>query len=275
MTLILYLGIGFFVLSGIAPIAEILSSLLNWLSTFLEWFTRSLAGIPGTCAGGLSLLPSQVILLYATGVLILFYLGRRTVHRMYMLIASLILLLGISGFREYRISKHNQVYIFDMQGETAIAFVNGRGSVLYGDVGQPEDIEGLPNEIEPFFRRNKLKIPLVLGPGNTGAFTVPWHQAVYSPGLVGDYFMYRGVRTFVLREWDRQQGSKLPDLEMDVIVLSDNPRVSVTELISHFSVSQIVTDGSCFLRYSRDMKEGCREAGIPFHSTREEGCLSY
>jgi hypothetical protein len=232
----------------------------------------------------LSLIPSQVILLYVCGVFFLVSLRRCTFRSMFHLLVAVVLLLAASCIREYRIRRHQNIYVFAMQPESAIVFVDGRKSFLYGDVDLPENLDGLPYELEPFFRRYKLEIPVKLGPDEnsgrdiTGYTTDDFpllYQPIYSPGMEGVFFKYKSIRMLVLRKWDRQFVSKLPDLELDIIVLSDNPRVSAMELLSHFSVSQIVTDGSCFPWYAQKMEEEFLETGVAFHSTRRDGYYSY
>ena len=277
-TLILYAGFGYFIFAGTEPLAAALSTVLRILSSLLEWFTRCLADIPGAYVGELSLVPFQVILIYTCGVLVLICLRRRTTRGMFLLLVSVILLLASSSLREYQIRNHQKIYVFNMQRETAIIFVNGRQSFLYGDEVIRENFEGLPYELAPFFRRYKLETPLRLGPDEkvvNESGSQLYYQPIYSPGMEGAYFVYRGIRMLVLREWDRQYTAKLPQLELDILVLSDNPRLSVSELFKHFSVSQIVTDGSCSLWYMRKMEEECRETGVSFHSTQSEGFYSY
>lgn len=289
-TVILFVGFGYFVFGGLDSfavmdsVASLLSIVLRTLSSVLEWLTSSIAEIPGAYIAELSLIPSQVILLYVCGVFFLVSLRRCTFRSMFHLLVAVVLLLAASCIREYRIRRHQNIYVFAMQPESAIVFVDGRKSFLYGDVDLPENLDGLPYELEPFFRRYKLEIPVKLGPDEnsgrdiTGYTTDDFpllYQPIYSPGMEGVFFKYKSIRMLVLRKWDRQFVSKLPDLELDIIVLSDNPRVSAMELLSHFSVSQIVTDGSCFPWYAQKMEEEFLETGVAFHSTRRDGYYSY
>jgi len=296
-TLILYAGFGFFLISGTNPIAESLVSLLDLLSSSLEWFTRSIAGMQGIYAGGLSLIPSQVILLYACGGLALNYFRRRTARSLFFMMSAVILFLAVSGVREFRIQTHIKIYVFALRGETAIAFVHGRQSALFRGFNPDTQASGkdmapgqsalftpgyvdLPYEIEPFFNRYKLVRPghFAAGnpaPGEPATASFLWHREVCSPGIEGIYVDFSGKRILILRKWNELYCRQIPPLEADVLILCDNPGINLSTIINNFGVKQVVADGSNQLWYVKKIESACREAGMVFHSTRTGGCFSF
>ena len=292
-TLILYAGLFFFLAGGPESLSGILSGipayLLDSLSALLEWFTGAVAGIPWACAGGLTLLGSQVILLYAGMVLILLYLQRRTARSLFLLMGTAIIFLTVSVHREYRITAHNRAYIFALRGETAIAFVNGRQSAIFRGFGHPPDV--LPYELEAFYRHYKLDRPFSIdatpgssgtaqsAPGSAGPITAtpgfPWYRRIHSPAMEAVYFIYREKRMLVLAGWDERYYPFVPSLPVDILVLCNNPRIKIDRAAERFNVSIVVADGSNYTSYIRRMASACRESGIPFHPTGSSGCFTY
>lgn len=269
VTAILYTGCGFLVLtvSGIPGglLHGLLSILLDHQLAFLERFAGWFSRLPGAYAGGISLLPVQAVLLYAAGLLFIYFLRRRTGRSTVLFLSSLAILLVISGVREFRLHTRDSMHFFHVPGKSAAVLTQGREAYIYGDVQLPCTIDNLPYGMKPYFRRMKLHDP------------EPFPEAglIRSPGMEGVLFRFSGKRILILRSCDCRYipESALPKL--DIVLLSNNPRISVASLIRHFRVSQIVTDGSCSYTYSRDVEIACRANGVAFHSTRREGCFSF
>lgn len=283
---ILYTGLFFFLSAGIGPVADFLASLLGRLGSFLEWFTRSVADLPVACIDGLSLVPSQVILIYLCGASVLLYLRSRTARSLFIMLSMLILYLAATGIRELRIQAHHGVYVFEIRRETAILFVNGRHSTIFmrsrsgnppgfkensvvtdNTTGRMIGYEDLPYGIESFFYRHKLHPPVLISSGSPGM--------IHSPGMEGFYSRFKSKNMLVLSDWNENYCSGLPAMDIDILVLCHNPKIHIPLMESLLNPALIIADGSNYSSYSKRIESECREAGIPFYTTGTRGCFFY
>lgn len=283
-TLILDIGLLFFLCAGVGIPASLPAWILSKLSRFLEGFTGLAAGLPGAFFEGLTLSPVQVILFYITGILFLIYLQHRRPQLGFSLLLFLVLLLAVSSFREMRIRQHTGVYIFALSRETAIGFVKGKQAALFRpgwtgtekagsgikDSGSHQTEFPLPYEIAPFFRNRGLNPELIRDP------TAPpylWHRVIHSPGMDADFFLFMEKRILILREFDHEYFSGMSFFKTDILVLCDNPKLCISHIIKCFQPSCIVADGSNYAWITRQFESECRGAGVNFHSTRRQGCF--
>jgi competence protein ComEC len=301
-TLILYGGLLFFLFSGFHSAAAPLASLLGRAAGILEWFTHKAAGLPGGWIGGLSMVPLQVVLLYLSGLLVLLYLERRTARSMFLLLSALVLLFSATTVREFRILKQRGVYVFALQRETAILFVEGRHAALFRgfDTTYSED---MPYGMEAFLIRHRLYPPLQVPPRDTlrgppgficspgsmesqcsmeshGSMGSPgppglYYRTIRSPGMDAACFDFRGKRILVIGRWDERYCRGFPSLDTDLVVLCNNPPANIPRMAELFKVSLFVADGSNRSSYARRTGTACREAGVEFYSTGTAGCFVY
>jgi competence protein ComEC len=64
-----------------------------------------------------------------------------------------------------------------------------------------------------------------------------------------------------------------PKQTIDVLILSKNPKVNVSDLVRSFSVSQVVIDGSVPLWKAKLWKRDCDSVGINCFDVREKGAF--
>lgn len=272
VTLILYLGFLFFIGAGLEPFSDLIGSLLDQLSSVLISFTRSTGNLPGISLEGLSILPFQVLLLYATGFLVLLYLSRTKPAVPFITAGMVIVLLAFSTAREFTLRRQSGICVFALQGETAVGFVDGRQSAVFRGFEEEEDQGGLPWGLEGFFLKRKLSDPFQFSaPGlqSPDSIDFPWHEVISSRGVQAVYFSVQGKRILVIRELRPSEPVKFPSLGVDLLILCNDPFLDISVLKKSFGPALVVADGSNSFAYTERIRAACTEAGIDFRSTRD------
>ena len=62
--------------------------------------------------------------------------------------------------------------------------------------------------------------------------------------------------------------------QIDVLVLSQNPRVALRDILQSLRVSQLVADASNSTRNISTWRQLCAEMSIPFHSLTDDGAYT-
>jgi hypothetical protein len=286
--LILYSGMGFLLIGHTGPAGEGITWILGQLAHLLDRFTESLAGFPGSCITGLSLVPSQVIILYACGFLFFTYIRMRSWRVLVFLLGTMILMLAVSCIREYRILRHQATYVFALQRETAVVFVQGKRSWIYpgrnplSGTSRSLQISELPYELQSFFRHYKLNKSMILHgpeleedlllPGEKGK---PFVQRIDSPGMKADFVVFGGTCLLVPREMDPDYEADWNFPRIDILLACNNSRINIPVAVEIMDISYVVADGSNHGWYIKNIESECNRSGIPFHSTPRRGCFSY
>ena len=89
------------------------------------------------------------------------------------------------------------------------------------------------------------------------------------------FIAFKDMRVLVLTRWDEKYFRDMPSLEIDLLVLCNNPRVNIPLLKERFNVSRIIADGSNYTSYIREIESACLDEGILFHSIAAEGYFHY
>ncbi len=275
VTIILYTGLGFFLLSFAG---------LNQLSIFLEWFTSLLNGftdllgrIPGAFTENLSLSPIQVLLLYLLGIQFCLFLHIRRVVLLQILMVTIAMLLFISSIRECRVQSHEKFYVFAMPGESAISFVRQRDHIMYRGGRIRGDTLQVPYALGNFCIRHKLTPPVFLTDKITrlseqSGINYHWLDTA---GIQLIYTVFKDRKIVILRHWPSYYPRDVAGLETDILVLVDNVACDLSSLLPWFQPSLIITDGSNRSGYHEEVDFACMRHRIPFHSTEKHGFYVY
>jgi competence protein ComEC len=274
-TLILYMGLAFILLSslGLYPF----SGVLEWLASLLSWITHLMGRIPGAFSENISLVPAEVILYYLMIILCGLFFRFRRVVLLHAVMVVFVMLMMVSGIREYRIRSHEACYIFAIPQESAISFVQGRNHAMYRGGRVSVDTLNMPYALLNFSVRQKLSTPVYL-PG-----PIPGEQHIL-PGLAyisidtADmqllFAIFKDRRMVILRKMSSFP-SGTDGLETDILVLVDNVPCNLDSLIHVFRPGMVIVDGSSYSRFHEEAERACIRHGIPVHSTEKDGFYVY
>jgi competence protein ComEC len=283
-TLLLYVGFAYLILSflGLYPV----SGFLEWLASILGDITCLMGRIPGAFHENITILPGQLIFLYLFLLLAGLYLHSRRIVWLQAALASIAGFLLVSGFREYRVRRHEGFYVFSIPHESAISFIRGREHILYRDgrirgdplqnTGPREDAD--PLEI-PFALRN-FCVHYRLSPPED-LCGLPDHVRDQDTGILGFCVGTRDVQLalvrfrermiLIIRRWPGDWQGLPEEFEPDILVLTDQVSCNPESLLNVCMPGMVIVDGSNHPGVHLVMEKVCRDCGIPFHSTEKDG----
>ena len=62
--------------------------------------------------------------------------------------------------------------------------------------------------------------------------------------------------------------------KIDIVLLTNSPKVNLTQLIDSIQPKQIIADGSNYTSYVNRWKKTCEKKKLPFHHTGAKGALT-
>ena len=243
-------------ISFIPDIAYALGWILHWLIWFMNYFIKLMDDLPYAVTDMLQINIPQVIFIYASIAGIGFWLMQKNKRALLMGLAGLFFFFSLRSFSLYSAHNQKKIIVYNVPRHQAIDFIDGTRYVFIGD-------EALRND--DFLKNFHLK------PSRT------FHRINSCDSLPGlnnnDIFTYfQGKKLAVI---DTSLAIKKPSkkIEVDIIVLSKNPRVYISELLRSFDCKKIIFDSSNPPWKINKWKTDCDKAGIDCYSVADKGAF--
>ncbi|NUO00982.1 MAG: ComEC family competence protein [Saprospiraceae bacterium] len=257
-------GMALFVLDAIPLIGWLLGQAVYWL----VWITNAsiflIQQIPGGVITGIWLSAAAAILLYGA---IAALTGAFEFRRFRWILVALACFVGVAGlhtWREWQNQNRRQVVVYHLPGHTAIDLVDGKKITSLAD----GDLEA--SRIN--FAAGNYR--LFTGVAKFASLNVDTTTLLTAP----NWFFHRGLLQFygfkmaIVRQPMALQ--KAADrIAVDCLLLSNNVRADLEDLLQIFDCKQILFDASSSYRRVERWKAACLRKGIPFHDIREEGAF--
>ena len=239
--------------SFIPMLAQWTGSALNFLLHFLNNFIQNINSLPFASWTHLQLNIAQVILLYGLIAAITSWLAQKDKKALIVALCMSCLFIAIRTHSFMVASAQQKLIVYNVPKHRAIDFIDGRKYFFEGDSAVESD-----NLIRRFH----------LEPSRTLHRISP---SASLPGLLGGegFFLFHGKRVLIVAG---QRAIQLPPgTRIDLLIVSQNPRLISGELLRSLNVSQVVADASNTNRFLTQWQKQCTDLNISFHSVVENG----
>jgi competence protein ComEC len=243
-------------ISFINPLAHLIGKILLWLIRLMDNYVQQIESFPYSVWDSLQINISQAILLFAIITGISFWLMEK---RKQGLLFALIALAGFFMIRSYsfiRAGQQQKIIVYNIPKYQAIDFVDGRNYFFYGHASLQAD--ELANNFNLKPSRTLNRVSLTLG--------------IKDLFMDKSYAVYKTKRILLIDT----SVSFLPSVEkysIDLLIISQNPKLYITKLAKTFSIKQIVFDASVPAWRLSYWKKDCDSLHIPYHDVSEKGAF--
>ncbi|MES1214583.1 MAG: ComEC/Rec2 family competence protein [Bacteroidota bacterium] len=243
-------------ISVIPPLAFLIGKILYGLIWFMNTYIERVEALPFSLWDGLQINIVQAILLIIVLCTISYWLLEKQTKA---LIAGLLALFCFTMLRSYSIIKaqdQQKVIVYNVPQKQAIDFIDGRKFFFIGDSSLTND---------DFARNFHLKPARVLNRiSETNATNVFNND--------NSYFNY-GDKNILLMDKTMAFENPPEKEKIDILVLSKNPKVYITQLAEIFAINQVVFDGSVPSWKIKYWKKDCDSLHIPCYDVSEKGAF--
>lgn len=271
--LILNMGILVLLVSAFSSFAALhLSSVLWFLLVALNRSVEYIHALPGSTLSGLVISLPQVIMIYAFIIL----LSRAFITRNAKLVVagfSVVAILGLSlSLDKMHRLGHKQIFVYQAGRSSGIDFVYGSKAWFLADSALLRDDQAIGFNISGNRVFSGVRTVEEIEIGDTLHYPgYPENPAfqIYAPDLI--YFA--GKRIAILGS-DHHMHKPDKPLDVDLLILSGKPRLSVRELQSEFNFETLVFDISLAPWLVKKWKPYCDSTGVKYHDVRTDGSFS-
>lgn len=258
---IIYLGFLFFILSSIPYVNEFAALLLKYSIKVLNAFIGFIDSLPSTSISSLVFSLLAVALVYVLIISVFRSILLKNKVWFCSLMLSLILLLVLMLNRNFIVKQNKQIIIYDAGYNTALDFINGNRSYIMFD----EDIEP---RMESFMAKSNWVY--------NGIKYVQRFQIDSIDNYKSEHLMKEKL---IMQFYDHKililDGSKKCGFEgnFDLMVLTNNPKLSIREIDSLYAPEQIIIAKSNYK--SKQRKWEIEESETPLWFIAKQGAFIY
>jgi competence protein ComEC len=237
-------------------VAGWIGTVLNFMLEFLNNFIQNINALPFASWTHLQLNTAQVILLYAFIAAITHWLMMKDRKAV---IAGLCILCTFFILRTQSFiaaSAQRKLIVYNIPKHSAIDFIEGRNYFFAGDSLVQSDRMLRNFHVEPSRILHRIS------------------QSPSLHGLLGEngFFSFYGKQVLMIT--GAKPVNMPPDTRIDILILSQNPRIPRDALLKSLKVSQVVADGSNSSRNLSAWRSKCETLGVSFHNVVDNGAYT-
>ncbi len=242
--------------------------LLHWLIWLLNNSMERTAELPFATISNISVSLAQVFILYAFIAAIGFWLLQKMKKALLVAISLLLLFTIIHSFSSWQYRHQQKMIVYHIPHHQAIDLVLDDHFYFIGDTTLQQDGRLVSNHLQP--GRSLYRVKQVDSLPNL-LFQAPLLQFGNKSILLIDpnhpFSPIRNDQSFMA---DIANVNRIP---IDIIIVSNNPSISLQQLDTLFSCKLLIIDGSNSTRKTVQWEKEAARMGIPCHSTAREGAF--
>jgi competence protein ComEC len=255
-TIVLVATLVLVLLSPIKIIAAFIGHLLNGLIWWLNTFIERMEDFPLAVWSGISISLSQSLLLFVFIAGMGFWLMSQRKSGFWWAMSSLGVFLLIRATSFYNAGKQQKLIVYNANRYAAMDVINGRNYSYYGDA------EALANTSVMNYVMNPSRI---------------LHRVTAAPQPVADRqsdnaLIFHNKKVIRINQ-SLQKSVETALLSADLVILSGNPRLYISDLVKMVKPSQIVIDGSVPAWKARYWVRDCDSLQIACHNVATSGAF--
>ena len=237
-------------------IALLTGDILHWLIWLMNGYVERVGSLAYSLWDGLQINIAQVILLYLVlaGTTYWFFEKKKPGFQLGLVALFFFFLLRVISF--WQADRQQKIIVYNVPQHSAIDFINGCHFLFMGDSTLVEN---------DFARNFHLSPSRTLQRVRTGASL---------KNLIADNkYVSFGSKNIVVLDSDIFFSSSVAKHQIDVLIVSKNPRVYISQLTASFTIKQVVFDGSVAAGRLKYWKKDCDSLHIPYHDVVEKGAF--
>lgn len=234
-----------------APLGYLLTCLLKLMNWFITWVDHFSFAV----VDGIQHYPLQTILLYAFIAATGAWLLQQKVNALKWSMGFLCLFFLLQGFSLYKARQQKKLVVYNLSQQTAVDFMLGTHYLFKGDAVLLQD---------GFLRNFHLKPSRIL--------YRTYHSPVYSPAAKSNYFTINGKKIVFINQ-SYHYDSVAVRTRADVVIISKNPRLYITELAKTIDCKLLIFDSSNPKWKIDRWKKDCEQLHLNYFCTSEQGAF--
>jgi competence protein ComEC len=243
-------------ISFIPFLASIIGKVLSWLIWLMNSYIERIEGLPYSLWDGLQINILQTIFLILAVAGFGYWFLEKKRAGVWLGLASFLFFSGLRSFSFYQSDHQQKLIVYNVPNHQAIDLLNGRNYFFVGD----SDL--VANE---FVRNFHIKPSRIL------------HRVEPTDQLndftrQGNFLQWRQKHILLIND-DMSVEPLTTQADIDLLVISKNPKLYLSTLFKTYNVRQVVFDGSAPAWKIKYWEKDCDSCHIPYFNVSEKGAF--
>jgi competence protein ComEC len=242
--------------SFIPSVALIVGKVLSWLIMLMNSYIEKIELVPGSLWDGLQVNIIQAILLFIFIAGLSFWLMEKVGKGLIIGLVAIFIFFTARSYSFINANHQQKIIVYNVPQRQAIDFINGRNYLFCGDTDLLAD---------DFVRNFHLKPSRVLN-------RIAPAGSIKEFVIVDKYAGYRNKR-ILLADTAISFSKQDKKCDVDLLIISKNPKLYIAGLATAFNIKQVVFDGSVPFWKLPYWKNDCDSLHIPYYDVNEKGAF--
>lgn len=273
--LLIYTALILIVLSPLPALAKIAAAFLDGALTGLNFAIRSIEQLPYSSLI-IDIDQFELILLYIIIVAWLLFFIKKNYKRFVIAALCSIIFVFTITVKEYNRQKQQQFVVYNIQGYTALHFINGKKNALLSHKELFENEKKTLNyHVQNYWRYLGTEQPLALGRKETYTTKKTVHLQDLPLQINRSFIRFGDKRIVHFNKFDplfRYKSQK--KITADYAVISDNLDISIHDILSLCTVELVIIDSSNNSSFVEKWINECRKEGINYYAVSQKGAFT-
>jgi competence protein ComEC len=254
-TIILFAALILLVASIVPAVALIIGTITGMMLHFMNFFIEAINSFPFAVYDGIQNSLVETILLYTIIISISLWLLHKSKAWLFIGLASTLGFITIDSYEKFYLKQQQKIIVYNISKMPAIDFISGVDYAFIGDTAL------LQNDfLQNFHLKPSRTLHNIKQKNNLENFYVSYPFAHFA-----------GKKILLLdKPFKFTSGERI---SLDLIVVSHNPRLYITDLTRVFDCKQYVFDASNSSWKISQWKKDCDSLHLPNYSTADHGAF--
>jgi competence protein ComEC len=264
-TLILGYGLLLFILGQFSSIGITCGKIFSGLVWFLNKSVQITDQIPGSLTQGVSITVLETLILYALIVFLLVFFYKKQIAYLFASLTIIILLLSIQISEAHFQKTQKAIIVYDVAKASAYDFISKNQTLFLADSTIIQNKSQMQFHINQNWReRNIIKQETC----KTENLTTFYNNNV---SIKNNYIQFYNKRIVMINSLIKINPYTLQKLNIDLVILSKNPKVNIEDIQRQYNFKRIIFDSSNAGSAIKKWKKQCISLCIDFYSIPDSG----
>jgi len=268
--LAIYSGVAVLFTSTVPVLSNFLGLLTNYILFTLNYSVAAIEKLPYSVLHIHSVFRADTILIYliVTSIVMLIYFKRKEL--IYITLVLILLLSANLSYTSILRRQQQKIIFYSITKQSAIGFINGKSQYMIANQTLLNDAKASK------FQLDGTKSLYGIDDTFTSAIetNVVSHKStptrITSLNNIGNNFLFHDKRVVIIDSIPILKGN-FAKLKVDYLVIRNNPKFRIADLLKIYDPKLIVIDGSNSIYKTNKWIAECKEAGIESYSLKDNG----
>jgi competence protein ComEC len=266
----IYSGVAVLITSFVPVISNFFGLITNYILFALNFIIGSIEDLPNSVLHIHSVFRTDTLLIYLilTAIMMLIYFKRK--EFIYIILALVLLLSANLSYTSISRQRQQKIVFYSVNKQSAIGFINGKNQSVIANQTLLNDSQATKFQLDG--------AKSLYGISNMFTSAIETNAdprqgnpiQVTSLNNIGNNFLFHDKRVILIDSIPMLKRD-FTKLKVDYLVIRDNPKLRIAELLKIYEPRMIIIDGSNSVYRADKWVAECKAAGVESYSLKDQG----